>query len=154
MKTMKRIATLLLALVLILGLATTAFAQTITITPPEGATGTNTYKIYKVFDANADGTKIAYQVMESKKDVVLPTGFELDANGNVKYSGANTELTKPEIDAIAAYVANDKPVDTVETTGTTAGVSIDLPAGYYYITTGSLVVVSSTINGNTTVSGQ
>lgn len=68
MKCTRKLASLLLALVMVFALATTAFAQDVTVT---GGTGSitisnaakgETYTIYKLFDAtvNADGSSIAY----------------------------------------------------------------------------------------------
>lgn len=68
MKHARKLASLLLALVMVFALATTAFAQDVTVT---GGTGSitisnaakgETYTIYKLFDAtvNADGSSIAY----------------------------------------------------------------------------------------------
>ena len=149
MKTMKRFASVLLALVMIMGMAVTSFAAStgsITITPPEGVANdaVNTYKIYKVFDAVGNGTNISYKLVEGK--TTAPAGFNVDAAGNVTYSGTNTELTEADIAAIAAYVTEADLVDTITATGCTNAVSKNLPNGYYYITTttGSVVTIDST----------
>ena len=72
----------------------------------------------------------------------------VDGAGNVSYSGTGTDgqLTQTDIDAIAAYVANDVPVATVTSTGGAAAVAENLPNGYYYITTttGTVVTIDST----------
>lgn len=154
MKTMKKLASLLLALAMIFALATTAFADgettpvngTITITPPSGidADATNTYKIYKVFDAVTNGTNISYTLVNGKNDA--PAGFTVDAVGNVTYtgSGANNQLTAEDIAALAAYVTEADLVDTATSTGSDLAVSEVLDAGYYYITTTTGTAVSVT----------
>ena len=86
MKRARKLGSLLLALVMVFALATTAFAQDVTVT---GGTGSitisnaakgETYTIYKLFDAtvNADGSSIAYTgtIPES-----LNTYFTKDGNG-------------------------------------------------------------------------
>ncbi|WP_051688458.1 SpaA isopeptide-forming pilin-related protein [Butyrivibrio sp. AE2032] len=171
MKVMKKLLTAFLVTVMVLGMGITAMAEegtgseasttatstsapttgTITITPPGGlkATDSNTYKIYKVFDAVGDGEGtsggMTYKLVPGKTGA--PTGFTVDAFGYVTYSGDGdgTQLTAADIEAIKAYVAGDQPVATVTTTGTTAGVSAALPNGYYYITTltGTAVTITS-----------
>lgn len=152
MKTMKKLASLLLALAMIFALATTAFAQTIDITPPADSTGTNTYKIYKVFNATVSDSGISYTLVDGK--TTAPAGFTV-VNGYVTYAGTEgaTQLTADDIAAIAAYVANDAPVKTVESTGTTHAVAENLDPGYYYITTstGSVVTIDSTTEGTVEV---
>ena len=148
---MKKLATLLLAMVMIFSLATTAFAAgtgSITITPPAGvnADATNTYKIYKVFDADGNGDSISYKLVEGK--TTAPAGFNVDEAGNVTYAGGEsvTELTAADIAAIAAYVTAADLVTTVTSKGTEAAVAENLPNGYYYITTstGSVVTIDTT----------
>lgn len=150
---MKRFVTILLALVMILSLATTAFAAetgSITITPPSGldSSANNTYKIYKVFDAVGDGTNISYKLVQGK--TTAPEGFTVDAAGNVTTTAET--LTDAMITAIADYVKNDDPAATVTTTGSTAVTASGLSNGYYYITTstGSVVTIDTT-NPNATV---
>ena len=142
MKTMKKLASLLLALAMIFALAVTASAQTITVTPPAGMTGGATYKIYKVFDATVNGENISYKLVEGKTTV--PAGFNL-ANSYVTYAGTGTALSAADIAAIAAYVTEADLVDTLTASNSQPVTSKDLPAGYYYITTstGSLVTVDS-----------
>lgn len=162
MKNMKKLASILLALVMVLAMATTAFAATIvknpadltgpasiTVTLPKTveAGETNEYKIYKVFDAVADGDNISYTLVTGK--TVAPAGFSVDAQGNVSYSGTSTTsaLTDADIAAIKGYVDNNMLVATVTTVeGDSAFTVTGLPYGYYYITTttGTVITVNST----------
>lgn len=155
---MKKFLALLLALVMVMGLATTASAATITkasgvsgdasitVNLPEnhGATADNTYKIYKVFNATTDGTNISYTLVDGKTTV--PAGFKLE-NGYVSYNGSGSSLTAADIAAIAGYVTEADLVATVKTTATDTSFTVTgLPYGYYYITTttGTVVTVDST----------
>lgn len=122
---------------------------------PEGSTATNTYKVYRVFDATHDGnstsTNISYKLNEHH--TTAPTGFSVDAGGNVKYDGTGTELSEKDINAIKAYVTDADIVATVTTDANDHYFTLsNLPYGYYYIstTTGTLVTVDST-NPNVTV---
>ena len=153
MKNLKKVFALLIAMVMVLGMSTAAFAAgtgSITITPPANVDTTQpiTYNIYKVFDADAsaDGSKISYKLVEGK--TAAPAGFSVDDAGNVTYAGAEgaTDLTEADIAAIADYVAGDKPVATVTSTGGADAVATNLPNGYYYITTttGTVVTIDST----------
>lgn len=88
MKHARKLASLLLALVMVFALATTAFAQDVTRTDGEGsitisnAAKGETYNIYKLFDAtvSADNNSIAYTgtIPES-----LNTYFIADKNGYI-----------------------------------------------------------------------
>lgn len=151
MKNMKKIVALLLATVMVMAMGISVFAAgtgSITITPPENVDtdATITYNVYKVFDADGNGTAISYKLVSGK--TAAPAGFTVDGAGNVSYSGNGTDgqLTQTDIDAIAAYVANDAPVATVTSTGGANAVATNLPNGYYYITTttGTVVTIDST----------
>ena len=149
MKMMKKLFAIALVAAIVLSLGVTAMAAgtgSITISPPKdtASTTTNTYKIYKVFDADGDGTNISYKLVSGK--TTAPAGFTVDSAGNVKYNGTGTELTQADIDAIAAYVTEADLVATVHSTGTTDAVAEGLANGYYYITTttGTAVTVDST----------
>lgn len=114
-------------------------------TIPEGSTATNTYKVYRVFDASSNGTNISYKL--NANHTTAPAGFSVDAGGNVKYAGTGTELSEDDINAIKAYVTDADIVATVTTDATDRDFTLsDLPYGYYYIstTTGTLVTVDST----------
>ena len=122
-----------------------------------GSTATNTYKVYRVFDATSDGenTHISYKLNANHAaDKKVPAGFTVDAVGNVRYHDPDaTALTDADIKAIKGYVTE---ADLVATVTTAAGEEYfrleNLPYGYYYIstTTGTLVTVDST-NPNVTV---
>lgn len=151
MKNMKKIVALLLATVMVMAMGISVFAAgtgSITITPPDDVDtdATITYNVYKVFDADGNGTAISYKLVSGKTEA--PAGFTVDTAGNVSYSGTGTDgqLTQTDIDAIAAYVANDAPVATVTSTGGENAVATNLPNGYYYITTttGTVVTIDST----------
>ena len=151
MKKMKKLFAMLIAMVMVLGMSMSVFAAgtgSITITPPDNVdeTATITYKVYKVFDADGNGTNISYKLVDGKTTV--PAGFKVDSAGNVEYAGGDsvTELTEADIAAIAAYVKDDAPVATVTSTGGADAVATNLPNGYYYITTttGTVVTIDST----------
>lgn len=164
MKTCKKIFAIVLALAIVLAIGATAYAATVekaegvtgpaSITvqlpaTPEGYTANNTYKIYKVFDAQlAEGSDgISYTLTNGHTTV--PDGFQLDGAGNVKYVRSENpqELTATDIAAIAAYVTEADVVATVTTTAADSEFTVtDLPYGYYYITTttGTVVTVDST----------
>lgn len=164
MKNFNRLLVFFLAAAMTMGMSLTAMAETentadgtevtgtITITPPENtlATSSNTYKIYKVFEASGYKSeteeRISYRLVEGKE--TAPAGFEVDKAGNVKYVGASEDgnLTPADIEAIKAYVTEKDLVDTVTVTGTAKAVSKALKNGYYFITTttGTVVTIDST----------
>ena len=163
MKKLSKVLVLVRSTIMVLAMSASVFAAdpvtgSITITPPTGVAddATNTYKIYKVFDAAGNGTAISYKVMESKKDVALPAGFVTDAAGNVIHGtkaedgtvtpSTATELSADEIAAIKAYIGNDSPIKTATSTGSNPAIAENLPNGYYYITTstGTVVTIDST----------
>ena len=164
MKTSKKVLAIVLAIALAFALSAVAFAAdiqktagvdgpaSITVHIPEitdGRTANNTYKIYKVFDAalTTDNSGISYTLVNGK--TTAPDGFQVDAQGNIKYvrSEDATNLTQTDINAIAAYVGESDLVATVNTTNADTEFTVTgLPYGYYYITTttGTVVTVNST----------
>ncbi len=150
-KTSKILAlVLVVAMVVAMGVGTVAFAAgtgTIKITPPSGlqTTDTNQYKIYKVFDADGDGTNISYKLCsgDTLSEDMIAAGFSVDSAGNVF---GPTTLNADAIAAIAGYVTEDDLVATLTATGSTAVTAEGLANGYYYITTstGTAVTISST----------
>ncbi|BAW16095.1 putative cell wall anchor protein [Streptococcus intermedius] len=153
MKLIKKLFVAVAAIAMAL-LTTTAVSAagkgSITITPPTGLdpNASNTYKIYKVFDADGNGSAISYKVKANHASDPLPNGFEKDGQGNVSYTGAgkNGQLTQADIDAIKKYVTEADKVKEVTATGSNPVTVNDLENGYYYVTTttGTAVVVNST----------
>ena len=180
MKKMKKYFSMLIAMVMMLGMSTMVYAaelpagtagadKTITITPPSGvaADATNTYKVYKVFDADANGEAISYKssdgtapegfVVDDAKNVYLGTATDtatgatgeisIKVNEATKYivPSTATELTEDQINAIKNYSGKEE-VGTVSITGATAKTVIVPGYGYYYVTTstGSVVSINST----------
>ena len=164
MKTCKKVFAIVLALALVIALGATAFAATVTKadgvtgdasitvtlpTNPDERPADNTYKIYKVFDAQLaeSGDGISYTLTGTH--TTAPDGFVVDGAGNVTYAGTSTDgsLTDTDIAAIKAYVLDSDLVATVVTTNADTSFTVTgLPYGYYYITTttGSLITVDST----------
>ncbi|MBQ5950699.1 MAG: isopeptide-forming domain-containing fimbrial protein [Lachnospiraceae bacterium] len=160
MKTMKKIASLLLVCVMVLGLSVTAFAldsgkggpATITI---ENAAVDHTYTFYQLFDAtvSADGTKIAYKVPAGKTLGSPATDwFAVDAAGNVTAKPALTE-TVLRSDAFKTWATGfginqySRTVALADLTDKMLVVE-NLPYGYYLITTTlgkTVVTVDSTM---------
>lgn len=147
MKHARKLASLLLALVMVFALATTAFAQeepvpgtgrgSITIS---NATIGETYTIYRLFDAtvNADGSSIAYY---GKIPDSLKTYFIADKNGYISATDAakdgdhmSAELQK----ALKAWTATEEAAAKVAATAVSDGSALtfkSLVYGYYVVTT-------------------
>ena len=144
MKTVARIASLLLALVMVFGLSVTAFAAgpgTITVDNPlEG----QTYTAYKIFDVTYDESKstYAYSIAGDSEwyDVVKDyTGITL-----TKAASENTyAVTKNDTFSAAAFANVLKAAVTGKTGGITLNVAdgkataTGLDLGYYFVTSTS-----------------
>lgn len=142
MKCTRKLASLLLALVMVFALATTAFAQDETVT---GGTGSitisnaakgETYTIYKLFDAtvNADGSSIAYTgtIPES-----LNTYFTADENGYISATPAAKDgenMSEGLKTALKAWTATATAAATAESDGSALNFK-ELAYGYYVVTT-------------------
>ena len=142
MKHARKLASLLLALVMVFALAATAFAQDVTVT---GGTGSitisnaakgETYTIYKLFNAtvNADGSSIAYT---GTIPASLSTYFTADKNG---YISATPEATDGEnmSEGLKAALKTWTATATAAKTATSDGSALnfkELAYGYYVVTT-------------------
>lgn len=143
MKHARKLASLLLALVMVFALATTAFAKDVThkdggkgsITISNAAKG-ETYAIYKLFDAtvSADGSSIAYTgtIPES-----LNTYFTKDANGYISATPAakNGENMSDGLKtALKDWTATAKATAKIKSDGSALTFN-GLAYGYYVVTT-------------------
>ncbi len=152
MKNIKKIATLLLALALVLSLAAPAFAaDTYTITIQNSVTGA-TYNAYKVFDATYSGDNVSYSIKSTDAWYTL-----VSAEGSpFKLTQTTTDGTYfvelkdgQDQEKVAAWFNAIKsvPGEAAATgTGNAGALTLTVPAaGYYYITTtvGSLVTVTT-----------
>ena len=142
MKCTRKLASLLLALVMVFALATTAFAQDVPVT---GGTGSitisnaakgETYAIYKLFDAtvNADGNSIAYtgKIPES-----LKTYFTADANGYISATPAAKDgdnMSEGLKTALKTWTAAATATATAKSDGSALTFK-ELAYGYYVVTT-------------------
>ena len=157
MKKMRKIFALLVAMIMVLGMSTMAFAA-----PAEGTDGKitvnqaykgETYTVYTIFEGKMEDGKIYYSLPEGKTLTAPATDwFTVDAAGNVlaKLDADGNEVVKSEIatDAFKNWVqgfatteVTHKVADsnTVEFTG--------LRYGYYYVKStvnnGAVVMVDS-----------
>lgn len=152
----RKLASLLLALVMVFSLAVTAFAQDVavgesgngSITISNAAKG-ETYKIYKLFDAKINGEEsIAYtgEIPES-----LNTYFEKDTAGNIKATAAakngETEMSEALKSALKTWADTATELKNAEAEGGELKFT-NLAYGYYVITStqgnGTAVSVDST----------
>ena len=161
MKHARKLASLLLALVMVFALATTAFAQDVTVT---GGTGSitisnaakgETYAIYKLFDATVseDGSSIAYTgtIPDGLKDY-----FTADDNGYISAlpaakNGAN--MSEGLKTALKTWTTNARATSAAESDGSALTFK-ELPYGYYVVTTtqgNSVISVDSTMPNATIV---
>ena len=163
MKHARKLASLLLALVMVFALATTAFAQEVpgtdgkegSITISNAAKG-ETYAIYKLFNAtvSADKTSIAYT---GEIPTSLSTYFTADVNGYIsaKETAKNGENMS---DGLKAALKDwTKTVTTATATAKSDGSALTfkgLDLGYYVVTTSQgeqLISVDSTMKDVTIV---
>lgn len=161
MKTMKKLASLTLALLLTIALAAPAMATTVTINPPENAPEdlTETYKAYKIFDAKVDEeeskpgqtdpngttsdfTSVAYSINPAFSEVIAnytegdpaKTVFVISEDGVVKLAEGVTTF-----DAAALAVELKKVIDnTPDFSANAEGNSLNLTDAGYYLIVGSL----------------
>lgn len=158
MKHARKLTSLLLALVMVFALATTAFAAGTVTTPTTGngsitisnAAKGETYTIYKLFDAtvSADKTSIAYigQIPAS-----LNTYFTADDNGYIsatEYAKDGDKMSEGLRSALKTWAATA----TVTASATSDGSALKfngLAYGYYVVTTttqgGLAISVDSTM---------
>ena len=143
MKHARKLASLLLALVMVFALATTAFAQEVTgtgagkgsITISNAAKG-ETYTIYKLFDAtvSADHKSIAYTGTIPKS---LELYFTKDANGYISATDAakdGANMSEGLKNALKDWTADATATATAESDGSALTFK-GLDYGYYVVTT-------------------
>ena len=142
MKHARKLASLLLALVMVFALAATAFAQDVTVT---GGTGSitisnaakgETYAIYKLFDAtvNADGSSIAYT---GTIPASLSTYFTADKNGYISATADATDgenMSEGLKAALKTWTADATAAKTAKSDGSALNFN-ELAYGYYVVTT-------------------
>ena len=142
MKRARKLGSLLLALVMVFALATTAFAQDVTVT---GGTGSitisnaakgETYAIYKLFDAtvNADGSSIAYT---GTIPASLSTYFTADKNGYISATADATDgenMSEGLKAALKTWTADATAAKTAKSDGSALNFN-ELAYGYYVVTT-------------------
>lgn len=157
MKTTKRIATVLLALVMVLSLSVCAFAAGTNSITVNNAQGGETYKIYKMLDLKVDLDKNAfsYTVNAAWNDFFTGEGagaayVTIDDMGYVTWKdGKNSAADMEAFGKAAAKYASEKSVAEVATQTPAADGSFvfeGLDAGYYLITStnGTLAMVDTT----------
>lgn len=162
MKHARKLASLLLALVMVFALATTAFAQEVTvagggkgsITISNAAKG-ETYSIYKLFDAtvSADHKSIAYTGTIPEG---LKTYFAADDNGYISATPAAKDgenMSDGLKTALKDWTATAEATAKIESDGSALTFN-GLAYGYYVVTTtqgNSVISVDSTMPNVTIV---
>lgn len=156
MKKTKRIATVLLALVMVLSLSVCAFAAGANSITVNGAQGGETYKIYKMLDLKVDLDKNAYSYTVNDAWKAFFTGEGAGAayvtidNGYVTWkAGMDTAENMEAFAKAAAKYASDNKVAAVAEQTPAADSNIvfnNLDSGYYLITStnGTLAMVDTT----------
>ena len=157
MKTVKKLASLLLVMVMVFAMATTAFAAeekgTITVDNP---VANQTYTAYKIFDVTYSGTNYSYTIKTTSewyntvKAYAETTGNGLTLTG---VAGDNTTfVVSTSTGFSAAAFANALKAAVSGKTGTaltadgTTVKAADLDLGYYFVTssTGALCNLTTT----------
>ena len=173
MKTMKKLASVVLVLVMALCLAVPAFATTIEISNPvtAGTDGKETYNAYKIFDvviggndqtdSNAphsytiDSDSPFYAAIAGATDIFKLTQIGETTTYNVELVGANsTETAVTLANLLAAVEAKGAPAATTNAANDDGIYTLNLDAtgaGYYLITStlGSKMIVDTVGAGQT-----
>lgn len=161
MKCTRKLASLLLALVMVFALATTVFAQDVTGTAGDGsitisnAAKGETYAIYKLFDATVseDGKSIAYTGTVPED---LKTYFTADENRYISATPAaksGESMSDGLKAALKAWAAGETATSTAVSDGSALNFK-GLAYGYYVVTTTQgqqLISVDSTMPNATIV---
>ena len=154
MKRTKKLASIILAMVMTLAMSATVFAQTQPLTPTDsdGASITinnpakgETYSVYKLFDATVnENGEIAYQCTDNipsevaaffSKDTsnnVIPDDSILEKDETGKVTGTN--MTDELKDALEVWAGSATVINSAVSDGSTLVFS-GLPYGYYVVTT-------------------
>lgn len=163
----KKLISGLLSVVMLLVMATTAFAQE--ATPSDASESGNasitisnaskgeTYKVYKLFDATVTGKDSGSIAYKGEIPDGLTDYFEADANGyisvkNAAYTDANkTEMSDGLRTALTTW-ANSATAQAEKESDGTALTFKNLPYGYYVVTTtqgaNAITVTSTNPNAN------
>ena len=158
MKHAKKLASLLLALVMVFALATTAFAAGTNSITVDGAQKGETYEIYKMLDliVNEDQTAYSYTVNSNWTNFFTDDGagaayVDIDAQGYVtwkedKDTASDMEAFAKAAAAFASANGLTSVVDAITPTEDGAITFNDLDSGYYLITStnGTLAMVKTT----------
>lgn len=163
MKHVKKLASLLLTLVMLLAMSTTAFAQdvssggsgnaTITIT---NASKGETYKVYKLFDATVTGTDGGSIAYTGNVPTELSNYFEANSKGNITVkeaayedSAAKTGMSEELREALKGWTETTTATATAESDGTVLKFT-GLDYGYYVVTTtqGDQAITVTSTNPN------
>ena len=154
MRQLRRLLSVLVMAVTMVGMSATAFAQesvsgaggngSITI---ENASKGIVYSIYKVFDAkvNAEGTSVAY----STKNFVDNPYFEKDSVGNIsaKKEAYKTDSNEQLSEGAIEWIKENGTKICSETSDGSILKFTGLPYGYYYVTStlkdGGMIMVTS-----------
>ena len=156
MKHARKLASLLLALVMVFALATTAFAAGTNSIAVNGAQKGETYKLYKMLDliVNEDQTAYSYTVNTEWNDF-FTTGagkdyVDIDKQGYVTWkTGKDTTADMEAFGTAAAAAVSGKTVVATRTPADDGSFTFaNLDAGYYLITSsnGTLAIVDTTPN--------
>ena len=143
MNNMRKIASLLLALVMVFALATTAFAQDVIYAGADKGTGTitisnasksETYKVYKLFDATVGTAAINYTGTIPQ---ALAEYFEKDDAGNITATEAaksGDNMSDGLKNALKTWTGTATALSEVTSDGSKLCFK-ELPFGYYVVTT-------------------
>ena len=161
MKTTKNLIAILLALLLVLSLSTTAFAAdggTITIMNPEVNA---TYTVYKLLDGQVEGDAVTYTVAKTGTDMLAllnaeGSPFELIESGDVYYvvqkTGTDASTVRKWLQDNASALITAAGTGTSQTADATAQPVefTGLPYGYYLIHSSTISATLVIVDTNNT----